>query len=360
MALEIVKGKIALPTKAVIYGPEGVGKSTLAAGLPTPLFIDVEGGTSRLDVARTPRPTSWTHFLQIVRELVRDTQGFETLVIDTADWLEKLAINHICAANGWKSLGGNNDYGRSYNELAGMWADLLTLLENDFVNAKRMNVVFLAHSTTRKFELPEEDGAFDRYELAMEKKVCPLLKAWADMMLFLNYQTIVTVETDNKGEITKAKAKGGTRRMCYTEHTAAFDAKSRDGLPAEFELVIHRIAACFARIAKPGAPPKTETVAPKPVPVAETVAEPTPTPEPTPEPTPTTTYPSPAHEQLAAVMDAEGVSWEELLAVMVARGRATKGTEFANLNEGLINQWVMVHWDLIRKMIEKERTAVNA
>ena len=90
--MQIITGKQVKPLKAVIYGPEGVGKSSLAKGFPRALFIDVEGGTSRLDVARTPRPTSWPHFLQILSELAKNPMGYETLVIDTADWLEKLGI----------------------------------------------------------------------------------------------------------------------------------------------------------------------------------------------------------------------------------------------------------------------------
>ena len=50
--MAIRRGRIPRPQKVVIYGPEGVGKSTLAGRLPEPVFLDTEGGTHHLDVAR--------------------------------------------------------------------------------------------------------------------------------------------------------------------------------------------------------------------------------------------------------------------------------------------------------------------
>lgn len=35
------------PVKTVLYGPEGIGKSTFASHFPNPVFIDTEGGTKR-------------------------------------------------------------------------------------------------------------------------------------------------------------------------------------------------------------------------------------------------------------------------------------------------------------------------
>lgn len=88
-----------------------------------------------------------------------------------------------------------------------------------------INVVLTAHAQLRKFEQPDEMGAYDRWELKLGKKtssqISPILKEWADMILFVNYKTF-SVATDDKG--TKHKAQGGTRTM-YTTHHPCWDAK---------------------------------------------------------------------------------------------------------------------------------------
>ena len=59
MNVSVSKGKIEKAQRVVIYGTEGIGKSSFAAKFPTPVFIDVEEGTNDLDVFRTPTPTSY-------------------------------------------------------------------------------------------------------------------------------------------------------------------------------------------------------------------------------------------------------------------------------------------------------------
>ena len=63
MAIPITKGKVETAKKVVIYGPEGIGKSTLASRFPDPVFIDTEGSTKELDVSRYPAPKSWPDIL---------------------------------------------------------------------------------------------------------------------------------------------------------------------------------------------------------------------------------------------------------------------------------------------------------
>ncbi|MFR5148132.1 MAG: AAA family ATPase [Ruminococcus sp.] len=57
----------------------------------------------------------------------------------------------------------------------------------------------------------------------------PLIKEWADMLLFANYKTF-SIAVDDKGK--KRKAQGGEHVM-YTTHNACWDAKNRYGLPDE-------------------------------------------------------------------------------------------------------------------------------
>lgn len=96
--MQITRGKIAKAQKVVFYGPEGIGKSTFAAQFPDPVFIDTEGSTSNMDVARLDKPTSWTMLLQQI-QFVKANKPCKTLVIDTIDWAERMAIEHICASN---------------------------------------------------------------------------------------------------------------------------------------------------------------------------------------------------------------------------------------------------------------------
>ena len=64
--MEIIRGKLPGAKKVVVYGPEGIGKSTFASRFPDPLFIDTEGSTKDMDVARTETPSSWMMLMEQV------------------------------------------------------------------------------------------------------------------------------------------------------------------------------------------------------------------------------------------------------------------------------------------------------
>jgi len=340
--LKINTGKQLGPCKGLIYGPEGVGKSWLAANLPGALFIDVESGTGEMDVARTETPESWAHLLQIVGQLAANPMGYQTLVIDTADWAERLAIQQVCATNGFSSLGGQNDFGKSYNELAEIWAKFLNQLQADLIAPGKMHVVFLAHSTTKKHELPEEEGAYDRYMLKLEKKTAPLLMEWCSLVLFTNYKTMVSVDTKTK----KAKGQGGTRRVMYSQHTAAYDAKNRFQLPAEMDMEYKHIAPCFANLkSQPAAPapaaaPKPEAALYEAVPVA---------------PEPASSGLSQPKRALQKMMSSAGVSYEDVLAVVVARGQFPAGTPLEALPDDFVEGWISHNWPKVLEFINKQR-----
>lgn len=230
--MEITRGKIKKAKKVVIYGPEGIGKSTFASRFPDPVFIDTEGSTNDMDIARLPRPTSWTMLLEEVDYIRKTPKMCRTLVIDTIDWAEMMCIEHICdkhQKNGIESFG----YGNGYVYVKEEFGKFLNKL-SDVIEAG-INVVLTAHAQLRKFEQPDEMGAYDRWELKLGKKTSsqtsPLVKEWADMLLFANYKTY-SVAVDDKGK--KHKAQGG-KRVMYTSHHPCWDAKNRYGLPEECE-----------------------------------------------------------------------------------------------------------------------------
>lgn len=224
--MEIIRGKIQSAKKVLIYGPEGIGKSTFASRFPEPLFIDTEGSTKEMDVARTPAPSSWTMLMEQARYVKAHPEVCRTLAIDTADWAEMLCIEHVLSRNQQSSIEGFG-YGKGYTYVQEEFGRLLNLLE-EVVDAG-VNIVLTAHAKMRKFEQPDEMGAYDRWETKLSKGVAPMVKEWADMVLFANYKTY-SVAVDDKGK--KRKAQGGSRVM-YTAHHPCWDAKNRYGLPEE-------------------------------------------------------------------------------------------------------------------------------
>ena len=250
--MNIVKGIIPKPIKCVIYGTEGIGKSTFASNFPNPLFIDTEGSTTRLDVARTETPTSLEMLNNLLSDFKNDTQGYQTLVIDTIDWAEKLCAQSVCATNNKKGI-EDFGYGKGYTYVYEEMGRILNKL-ND-IWEKGVNIVLTAHAAIRKFEQPDEMGAYDRWELklinAPKCNICAMIKEWADMVLFVNYKTF-SVAVDDKG--TKHKAQGGARMM-YTQHHSCWDAKNRFGLAEELPFDFKQIAHIFNASAQQSTPP---------------------------------------------------------------------------------------------------------
>ncbi len=236
-SLTIQRGKITRPQKATIFGPEGVGKSTLASQMPEPVFIDTEGGTHHLDVARFPEIKTWDDVVAATTKLATADHGFKTLVIDTADWLEKRLAEHVCRKANKDSI-EDFGFGKGHVIVAEEFAKFLTSL--DVLLKRGMHVVFLAHSTVKKFESPEQAGSYDRYELKLSKQVAPLLKEWSDLLLFANYVTKVA-----EGDTGKRRGVGGRERVLFTTHTAAYDSKNRHGLPEKLPFAFESIAPVF-------------------------------------------------------------------------------------------------------------------
>ena len=308
--LNIKSGKLTRPQKLVIYGPEGIGKSTLASQAPHPLFIDTEGGTAHMDVRRIENPTSWEQLISTVKEVAAEPSICETLVLDTADWAEAICVKDVCAKykkSGIEEFG----YGKGYVYVAEEFSRLLAAF--DLVVNAGINVVITAHAKMRKFEQPDEMGAYDRWEMKLSKQVAPLLKEWCDTLLFLNYKTyVVTADNDTK------KAQGG-KRVMYATHHVCWDAKNRTNLPDEMDLDFANISSLF--------PPKALEAQPD-----------TPTPL----------------EVLRSKMLEAHISDEELQELVAAKRYYPKGTTVAAYPENFITRWVLPNWSKIVETIEAD------
>lgn len=222
--MNIISGKIKKAQKVVIYGPEGIGKSTFASRFPSPVFLDTEDSTKEMDVDRFEKPLSWQELGTLLKEFKADHGSYQTLVLDTADWAEMLCSEYVCSKYQKKGI-EDFGYGKGYTYLQEEFGRMLNFLDSFIGDG--INVVVTAHAKMRKFEQPDESGAYDRWELKLSKGVAPILKEWADMVLFANYKTFVV--KDDKDHV---KAKGGQRVM-YTTHHVCWDAKNRHGLPDE-------------------------------------------------------------------------------------------------------------------------------
>lgn len=230
MRLEnVVAGKLHKPLVVVCYGPEGVGKSSFGAGAPKPIFLGAEDGTAQLDVKRFPAPERWGDIREAVRVLTADAHDYQTLVVDTLDWVEPMLWSHICERDGQLNIEAYG-YGKGYQVAFDEWRILLADLER-MIKAKSMNVVLLAHSQIRPFKNPAGED-FDRYELKVHAKAAGLIKEWAEAVLFANWETFAKQDARTK----RFKGVSTDARFVYTERKAAYDAKNRYSLPEEIPL----------------------------------------------------------------------------------------------------------------------------
>lgn len=353
--MQITTGKNKRAQKIVVYGPEGIGKSTFVSQFPNAVFSDTEGSTDELDVARLPKPTSWEMLLQQGQYLKNNPRTCSTWIIDTADWAEKLCIEHICSKSKKDGIEGFG-YGKGYKYLEEEFGRFLNIC-SDLLEVG-INVVFTAHAQMRKFEQPDETGSYDRWELKLEKKTAPLLKEWADAVFFVNYKTYVVKMEDKKN-----KVQGGARVM-YTAHHSCWDAKNRYGLaeelPFEFRQIAHCIPSGSTSLIKTETvktePVKTEPTAPveekkieKPVPTVEPPKQV----EPEPAKTEVTNDLNGVPKALADLMDLNNVSQKDIQKAVADKGYYPADTPISNYDMEFVNGVLIAAWPQVFNLIKE-------
>lgn len=231
MQLTAVKrGRVERPPVVLLYGTEGVGKSSWAASAPEPIFLDLEGGTDRLDVARFPKPEGWEDVMAAIDQLTLQQHEYRTLVIDTLDALEPLCWAHVCQLAKQPDIEAFG-YGKGYTAALDQWRLFTAALER-MIRQRGMGLILIAHSWIRPFKNPEGDD-FDRYELKLNLKAGGFLKEWSEAVLFARYETFA--HKDSKTKRVRGVSSGD--RVLHTVRTAAFDAKNRYFLPDVMPLV---------------------------------------------------------------------------------------------------------------------------
>ena len=359
MQFDISQGPILAATKCVIYAVEGIGKSTFASQFPNPLFIDTEGSTNTMNVRRLPAPDSWQMLLQEV-QYVRDTPGLcSTLVIDTIDWAERLCIDEVCKThqkNGIEDFG----YGAGYTYVHESFGKLLNMLSD--VVERQINVVLVAHCMIRKFEQPDEAAPYDRYQLKLidtpKKSVANMVKEWADAVIFANYKTVV-----EKTDSGKAKARGN-KRVMYTQHNACWDAKNRWGLAAELPFDYNEIEPYItqATCANSAHVDQVAQLDPQP----QINQTPTSVPEQAQsQPMPQATSAAPSDSGLPdfwnpalQLMQADGVTIDEIRKVAADHGHFTIDTPPENFPPDYINGFIVPSWNQILEVVKANRIEV--
>lgn len=363
--MQITRGKRARAQKVVIYGPEGIGKSSFASQFPDPVFIDTEGSTDNMDVARLDKPTSWTMLVNEIAFIKANPTECKTLIVDTVDWAEQLAVTHVCSQHGKQGI-EDFGWGKGYTYVQEEMGRFLNAL-SDLVDMG-INVVLTAHAQIKKFEQPDEMGSYDRYELKLGQKTgsktAPLVKEWADMVLFANYKTLV-MTTDNG----KKKAQGGERVM-YTNHRPAWDAKNRHGLTDEMPFNYAGIAHIFADQQQAPQPQveQLQAVAPEPQrttpqasePIQEelpldmsTVGEVPQNEVPVEQQVAPAQYHASLPKSLTDLMSQNNVTEEELQKVAYIRGHFPLGTPIENFPP---DYWDMIvsHWQATMEVIQNQ------
>lgn len=210
--------------RLMLYGVEGIGKTTFAAGAPDPIFICTEDGLGSLQVDHFPLAQKASDVLDAIATLCSEEHNFKTVVLDSVDWLDNMIWSDVEATHEAKDLA----YGKGAMIVADRWREVLTGL-NHLRNVKGMCVILLAHCQIKRFDSPEVEP-YDRYQPKLQERSNAILREWVDALLFANYKTIVKKDdvgfnkTNNRGFSTG-------ERLLFTAEKPAYMAKNRYSLP---------------------------------------------------------------------------------------------------------------------------------
>jgi hypothetical protein len=235
---QVHSGTRQAPPRLLIYGTEGIGKSTTAAQAPRPIFIPTEDGLDQIQCDSFPLAKSFGDVMGALSALFTEEHGYQTVVVDSLDWLERLVWDEICREYGVKSIEkADGGYSKGYTHALTQWREVLDGLDA-LRNQRGMCVILLAHAKVEKFEDPES-AAYDRYSPRLHKHAAALVTEWSDAVLFATRK--FRTETEDAGfnrtrSIAVPLGSDGGERILRTVGGPSCVAKNRYSLPGELPL----------------------------------------------------------------------------------------------------------------------------
>lgn len=225
----ISKDPTIAPPRVVLYGPHGIGKTTFGACAPSPILMPFEDGIGKLEIAHFPILKNWSETLEAMQSLAEEAHDYQTVVIDSLDWLEPIIWAETCARHKQPDIEAFG-YGKGYLQACDVWREFfagLKALRED----KGMAVVLIAHTEIKTFADPSTEP-YDRYQIKLQPRAAALAEEWADCVLFANFKVhVAKADAGFNKKVTRGVGHG--ERVLYTEERPGWRAKNRYSLPAE-------------------------------------------------------------------------------------------------------------------------------
>lgn len=226
---DLISGKVRRPRRTMLYGVQGVGKSTWAASSANAVFVPTEEGLNDIDCKKFPVCKSYDEFCQRLQQLGESDHSFETVVVDSLDWLEQLVWQKVCEEKGVSSI-EDIGYGKGYVAAVDLWKKVLACL--DWLREhKCMAILLIAHARIERYDNPETDG-YDRYTPQLHKRAAAVVQEWCDEVFFATYKVYTKTSEDG----LKTKGIGGDERIIRCTEKPFAVAKNRLSMPDEISM----------------------------------------------------------------------------------------------------------------------------
>ncbi|WP_168565124.1 ATP-binding protein [Crateriforma spongiae] len=233
----IQSGRQSKPPRVLLYGIEGIGKSTFGSQAPKPVFIQTEDGLDEIDCDRFPLAGALNDVMAALITLRDEKHDYQSVVIDSLDWMERLIWDKLCQQYGVESIEKvDGGYARGYTHALSLWREVLDIL--NVLRSRGMVVVLIAHSKVERFEDPES-SPYDRYSPRLHKHAAALVKEWTDAVLFATRKLRTQTEDggfNRKRTIAHAVGKDGGERVIRAYGSPSCVAKNRYGISEELPL----------------------------------------------------------------------------------------------------------------------------
>lgn len=246
---QIESGRAIRPRRVLLYGPRGIGLTTFAAALPSPVFVTVDDSIAHLDCPRFPVAERFGGVMAALQELYVQPHDYRVIVIDPLDALERLVIDELCRERGIEHV-DDILFAKGYTLALTLWRQLLNrldLLRNDI----GLHCVLIARAQFERSGAAIGGGnavAFtERFVPALDRQASALVQGWCDEIFFITHAD------------RSLPAGGGASvsRLIHTQPSATHVAKNRLGLRPQLPMEAASLAPYLSMPPAAAAPSST-------------------------------------------------------------------------------------------------------